>query len=203
MNERELLLRAICENPDDDTLRLVFADWLQENDDEARAEFIRAQIELSQHTPHTIPWFECSTRARELSAIHESRWRIEVPSDPALDWREFRRGFLEKLRVFDFDAFEALAGQIFAATPLLEVHIGGPWRLSALSKLPHLNRLSVIRGYGVDCTAEDAAQVIMALAQNRLTQFDLLSGVIDEEARHLLVRHFGDVIRFPVEVEVE
>ncbi|MCI0700590.1 MAG: TIGR02996 domain-containing protein [Planctomycetia bacterium] len=48
MNEREALLKAICENPDDDTPRLVFADWLQENGDEARAEFIRAQIELAR-----------------------------------------------------------------------------------------------------------------------------------------------------------
>jgi uncharacterized protein (TIGR02996 family) len=48
MNEREAFLLAICENPDDDTPRLVFADWLQEHGDEARAEFIRVQIELAR-----------------------------------------------------------------------------------------------------------------------------------------------------------
>ncbi len=48
MNEREALLRAVCENPDEDTPRLVFADWLQENGDEARAEFIRVQIALAR-----------------------------------------------------------------------------------------------------------------------------------------------------------
>src|SRR5262245_10028348 len=47
MNEREALLRAVCENPDDDTPRLVFADWLQENGEEDRAEFIRLQIRLA------------------------------------------------------------------------------------------------------------------------------------------------------------
>jgi uncharacterized protein (TIGR02996 family) len=31
MNDREALLRAVCENPDDDTPRLVFADWLEEH----------------------------------------------------------------------------------------------------------------------------------------------------------------------------
>ena len=46
MNEREALLKAVCENPDDDTPRLVFADWLQENGEEERAEFIRVQIEV-------------------------------------------------------------------------------------------------------------------------------------------------------------
>ena len=44
MNERDALLRAVCENPDDDTPRLVFADWLQEHGEGDRAEFIRLQI---------------------------------------------------------------------------------------------------------------------------------------------------------------
>lgn len=44
MNEREQLLRAILEQPDDDTVRLAFADCLDENGDHDRAEFIRLQI---------------------------------------------------------------------------------------------------------------------------------------------------------------
>lgn len=38
-------IACICEQPEDDTSRLVFADWLQENGDPDRAEFIRDQIE--------------------------------------------------------------------------------------------------------------------------------------------------------------
>src|SRR5262245_37192027 len=41
------LLRAIIDNPDEDTPRLVYADWLDEQGGEsnaARAEFIRIQI---------------------------------------------------------------------------------------------------------------------------------------------------------------
>lgn len=45
MTEREAFIRQICERPDDDTVRLVFADWLQENGEPERAEFIRDQIE--------------------------------------------------------------------------------------------------------------------------------------------------------------
>jgi uncharacterized protein (TIGR02996 family) len=41
------LLDAVLENPDDDLPRLVYADWLDENGDPKRAEFIRAQIALS------------------------------------------------------------------------------------------------------------------------------------------------------------
>lgn len=47
MTEREALLATIRENPGDDTARLVYADFLQENGESGRAAFIRAQIELS------------------------------------------------------------------------------------------------------------------------------------------------------------
>lgn len=42
------LLRAIRTHPDDDTVRLVYADWLQENGDEAHADLIRVQCELAR-----------------------------------------------------------------------------------------------------------------------------------------------------------
>lgn len=42
------LLAAICAEPDDDTARLVAADWYQENDQGDRAEFIRTQIAVEK-----------------------------------------------------------------------------------------------------------------------------------------------------------
>lgn len=48
---RSQLLREIAASPDDDTLRLAFADWLDEHGDPAdadRAEFVRVQCELER-----------------------------------------------------------------------------------------------------------------------------------------------------------
>ncbi len=45
IEERAGLLADIVENPGDDVPRLVFADWLADNGDDERAEFIRVQIE--------------------------------------------------------------------------------------------------------------------------------------------------------------
>lgn len=42
------LLKAVCERPDDDLPRLVAADWLDENGESARAEFVRVQIEMAK-----------------------------------------------------------------------------------------------------------------------------------------------------------
>lgn len=46
--EYAALLRAIGAAPDDDTPRLVAADWLDEHGDADRAAFIRAQVELAR-----------------------------------------------------------------------------------------------------------------------------------------------------------
>lgn len=42
------LLAAVCESPDDDTPRLILADWYDEHGQPDRAGFIRAQIELDR-----------------------------------------------------------------------------------------------------------------------------------------------------------
>lgn len=48
--ETDLLARVLAE-PDDDNVRLVYADWLQEHGDEPRAELVRAQIQLARMSP--------------------------------------------------------------------------------------------------------------------------------------------------------
>lgn len=47
---REQFVRAICDDPEDLTPRLVYADWLDENGDPSQAEFIRVQIEMGKMT---------------------------------------------------------------------------------------------------------------------------------------------------------
>ena len=60
MSERIAFIRAICAEPDDDTARLVFADWLQENGEGERAEFIRASVRrpamTTSYNSATNPW---------------------------------------------------------------------------------------------------------------------------------------------------
>ena len=38
-------------HPDEDTPRLVYADWLDDNGHAARAEFVRVQVERSRRDP--------------------------------------------------------------------------------------------------------------------------------------------------------
>src|SRR5262249_1506358 len=48
---RDALFCAILDHPEEDTPRLIFADWLDEHGEADRAEFIRVQIELSRLAP--------------------------------------------------------------------------------------------------------------------------------------------------------
>jgi len=76
-------LRAIAEAPDDDAPRLVFADWLDENAEPDRAEFIRLHVQLA-HNPDASGVEE---RCEELFRQHWRRWVAELP-DTAILWAE-------------------------------------------------------------------------------------------------------------------
>lgn len=47
MTEREAFIAAIAASPDEDTPRLAFADWLQENGEDDRAAFVRLACEIA------------------------------------------------------------------------------------------------------------------------------------------------------------
>ena len=45
---RDALMRAILADPACDTPRLVYADWLEENGEAERAEFVRIQVRIGE-----------------------------------------------------------------------------------------------------------------------------------------------------------
>jgi uncharacterized protein (TIGR02996 family) len=65
--EQTALLAAIRTNPDDRTLRLVYADWLDEHDDPL-ANYVRNEAELLVFEPHTPDWAAAARHLRDLVA---------------------------------------------------------------------------------------------------------------------------------------
>lgn len=45
-SDEQALYRRVCDDPADDTVRLIYADWLEEHGEPERAEFIRTQIAI-------------------------------------------------------------------------------------------------------------------------------------------------------------
>jgi uncharacterized protein (TIGR02996 family) len=101
MSEEEALLAAVYANPDDDTPRLVYADWLDEHGDAERAEFIRLQIERARTTPPGVPAGRSSRKMRaEKSAREDALLKRHAQAwfQPPAGWTYFqhytvRRGF--------------------------------------------------------------------------------------------------------------
>jgi uncharacterized protein (TIGR02996 family) len=70
VTDREALLAAILREPDEDMPRLAFADWLDENGEPERAEFIRVQCRLAR--------MPAPLKAKKLrSVVHVTRELLE------------------------------------------------------------------------------------------------------------------------------
>jgi uncharacterized protein (TIGR02996 family) len=131
MNEGESLLASIIADPDDDAIRLVYADWLDEYGGEAeagRAEFIRVQIE-KESLPEVDPK-RSALEATEagLLDLHAEDWLRHLPEwARPLKWKliatapddfGFRRGFLRGVVIPPVDIFLVEAPAVFTSEPI-------------------------------------------------------------------------------------
>jgi uncharacterized protein (TIGR02996 family) len=94
--EMLIFFRDIKEHPDDDTPRLIFADWLQEHGDSARAargEFMRLQVLRHRLSPDDPNYGLLKRREGELFTEHRWSW-LGPLRDAAKLWR-FERGFIQ------------------------------------------------------------------------------------------------------------
>mgnify|MGYP001806658983 CR=1 FL=1 len=73
-------LAAVCASPDDDLPRLVFADWLDEHGDPARAEFIRLQCHTARVGKLDPTWAPAKLREFDLFKANEPAWRTPTAS---------------------------------------------------------------------------------------------------------------------------
>jgi uncharacterized protein (TIGR02996 family) len=76
MNEEPALLAAVVANPDDDTNRLVYADWLDERDD-PRGAYLRAEVACSKSRAATD-----EALARSLVRALDAVWCARVSRPP-------------------------------------------------------------------------------------------------------------------------
>jgi uncharacterized protein (TIGR02996 family) len=105
MADDRSFLEAIRESPDEDSLRLIYADWLQDHDECDRAEFIRIQCELDpiRHRLEDNRVEVHRTREGDLLRQHRERWLAELVQ--LLGHHQyypgviFRRGFADTIQL--------------------------------------------------------------------------------------------------------
>jgi uncharacterized protein (TIGR02996 family) len=150
MSDRLVFLRAIRANPDEDTARLVFADWLDEHDDPL-GELIRVQLELEpiRYRIDNPRAMELHKREDELLHAHRDDWITtnNLLTNPADFGPVFRRG-LPDYACLSLDTFLQNGEAIFAAYPTLrEVTLYGIanrcWEFTLSPLLANLETLEI------------------------------------------------------------
>jgi uncharacterized protein (TIGR02996 family) len=125
----EAFVRAILETPEDDAPRLVYADWLDEQGDETRAEFIRAQIALARMPADRAKRHKLSKRVAELLKAHREEW-VRPLTRGAHQFVHFRRGFPD-LACAPFGEFCYWEEALWKYAPVATVLLHSPWQFDA------------------------------------------------------------------------
>jgi uncharacterized protein (TIGR02996 family) len=170
----EAFLREVQAHPDDDTPRLVYADWLDDQAgplEMARAEFIRTQCELARLPLDDERRPGLEARERQLLAGRHKTWAGPLRED--VNSYVFRRGFVEEVRL-SAGAFLARAERLFEWAPLRSAHlVDVAAKAKELADSPYLARLRGLRltvegrpAYMVPA-GSDAAGVLTTLLRSR------------------------------------
>jgi uncharacterized protein (TIGR02996 family) len=210
MTEREALLAAICANPDDDTPRLVYADWLQENGDPDRAEFIRHECFLvaSKHISgkETDPDNElvrAESRSFKLNRANRLRWLSEIvgrePYDdenPNYTFGRFHRGFVDQVFVYQPEPFLSDWPLIVRTTPIKELDVRCALSLRRVLEVPEIGRLrELVLRYGAMLSSEHA--LVLALAADRCPKLSIrVECITGEDVSQLLQNYYGNRVSF-------
>ena len=141
MSDHESFTHAILAQPDDEHLRLVYADWLEERAD-PRGEFIRVQTLLADAALEKTQRSELLKREHELWALHHKDWL--GPLEPLVIRSKFRRGFVEDVEM-NARQFIDHAEAMYAVAPIRAVtlwdaehHMADLAASSSLARLRHL-----------------------------------------------------------------
>jgi uncharacterized protein (TIGR02996 family) len=206
MSDEDGLLAAIWAEPHDDTPRLVYADWLDENGQSPRAEFIRVQIELARRDPWDDHAVELTAREGALSDLHAAEWKAKLPQR----WHSspFHRGFLRlDLSKLPFERLIQLTPRQLRFAPLSRYHYnlegdhidpflqwpgaavqdlfaprppaqdGWVERVAACKLLRNVSEIAVISGLRHVMQAAQVRMLLDTWADRPLRTFDLREGV--------------------------
>src|SRR5262249_9908602 len=131
--------------PDEDTPRLVYADWLDENDQEEQATFIRESITFARSGGRTGGQAPCPSQPQAWEWL--KRLGLEHPSGHGFD-----PGFLQAVVFWSCDSFLNEAAAFVARLPVRDVGVSwehgrkaGERAFVAMAAMPELARLHTLR----------------------------------------------------------
>jgi uncharacterized protein (TIGR02996 family) len=163
--DEDAFLQAIIEAPDDEGLRLVYADWLEEQGRPERAEFIRVQCRLARLPARHPQRARLREREKKLLAEGQQEWLGQLHGLTG-QW-EFRDGFPEKA-IIAADNLLKHADALFGRLPLRELFINDIRKRHTpqLLRLPYLSRLRWLRLGAAGLGRERSAELVGGLVSS-------------------------------------
>lgn len=153
-NVGDALFQAICEQPWETSLRLQYADWLQQNGQAQWAAFVRYQCQDPDN--HLSPFaanymFDLFDEVGKFDP-YESDWLKKLPKLPGVSWwgSGFKGGFVPDVGFHPATAFLQHAATVFAATPIDTISLER-LKVETLREIltsPLLSRLECLSLYG-------------------------------------------------------
>lgn len=203
MHEGAGLIADIRESPDDLGLRRIHADWLEENGQEAHAEFVRAQITCAGLPSGSPERSALRQTAQRLLRDNWAEWTRpfreimgRMPGPVAEQWRKpdhalgaFPLGLLEWIRL-DARVLLDRAGDLFALAPLRQFDLYNPAevgpQLAACRSLRWVESLAVSDRYIGPLNAQAMEALARSPHLERLRDLWLPFGNLGDRGARLL-----------------
>lgn len=180
MSDRDALLHAIAARPEEDTPRLMYADWLEENGEPERADFVRTQVLVAQPGLSPAEKYPLVQKNVFYLTNRVRHWKDQLPQFPGIAWGDFNRGLIEEVQAADERPLLAHAAAIFAVPG---VHILRLTRLIgglALAGRPELARLRALRMVSARAAAPHLRTLLASAHLRNLKVLDLHGNAADD-----------------------
>jgi uncharacterized protein (TIGR02996 family) len=195
MSEKDALLTAIRDNPEDDTPRLAYADWLDEQGgaaNEAHAEYIRLEIQHARDFPK-LGWFKAKEiaqkPAQQLFRRYADEWfpALYGPRNLLRGLRatvHLYRGFPYYLYPYNPSRLNEVAEELLRVVPITDLVLNDvdDHFLASLLAQPWLSRLRYIQLAGYDSPRTDWTPVADCPYLKHLHELVFVDGTISPEA---------------------
>ena len=124
MNTGKASFQTILNEPDADEPRLVYADWLAENGESLRAEFIRLAVRIHQRGNGGVRVL-CDPEGERYFDIERNQgqvWLKEMPEFKGIRWWNYYRGF-PTIQATGWSALKKYAPKIWQLSPCEELDL--------------------------------------------------------------------------------
>ncbi len=167
LSDGQLLLKAICADPDADLPRLVYADYLDDKGQPERAALVRLQVEFGRKL-RNAEGTDGEIRAREVALWmdHGGQWLAELPKIGGVVWDTvFHRGFVERVVVYSDRLLVEHADAILALNPIYHLTVENFTGAPGVTRLHAFRNLKTAR---LNATVASLAVVEELLAWNEI-----------------------------------